>query len=89
MFGCRSQCVFFMFMCMYVDAYVTQVYWMLHPFDLRELSHRARFISAVINLARWFTLMTKQLPDRRFRVKLLEPLERANGVMITFQAGHR
>ncbi|KAL3142536.1 hypothetical protein ABBQ38_002858 [Trebouxia sp. C0009 RCD-2024] len=31
--------------------------------------------------------MTKQLPDRRFRVKFFEPWERANGVTITFQAG--
>jgi len=89
MFGCRSQCVYFMSTCMYVDVYIAQVYWMLHSFDMREPSHRARFIFAVINLVRWFTLMTKQLPDRRFRVKLLEPWERANGVTITFQAGHR
>ena len=57
--------VCFMFTCMYVDAYVAQVYWMLHAFDMREPSHRARFIFAVINLARWFTLMTKHLPDGR------------------------
>ena len=66
-----------------------QVHWMPNPFDMRVPSHRARFIFAVINLVRWFTLMTKQLPDRRFRVKLLEPWERANGVTITFQAGGR
>ncbi|KAL3148601.1 hypothetical protein ABBQ38_014029 [Trebouxia sp. C0009 RCD-2024] len=66
-----------------------KVHWMLNPFDMRVPSQRARFIFAVINLARWFTLMTKQLPDRRFRVKLLEPWERANGVTITFQAGGR
>ena len=68
---------------------LAQVHWMLNPFDMRVPSQRARFIFAVINLARWFTLMTKQLPDRRFRVKLLEPWERANGVTITFQAGGR
>lgn len=62
---------------------------MANSFDLRHPSHRARFIFAVINLARWFTLVAKQLPDRRFRVKLLDPWQRPNGVTITFQAGRR
>ncbi len=72
----------------YVCAFVAKVHWMLNPYNMQEPLQRAGFIFAVINLARWFTLMTKYLPDRRFRVKLLEPWERGN-VTITFQAGHR
>lgn len=68
---------------------LAQVHWMAYSFDLCLPSHRARFVFAIINLVRWFTLMAKQLPDKRFRVKLLDPWQRPNAVTITFQAGRR
>lgn len=62
---------------------------MLHAFDMLQPTQRAKFISVAINLVRFFTLMAKQLPDRRFQVKLLDVWERPNGVLITFQPGNR
>ena len=62
---------------------------MQHPFDMTIAPHRALFVFAVVNLVRWFTLMAKGLPEKRFRIQLLEAWRRSSHVTITFQPGNR
>ena len=45
---------------------------MQQTFDMMHASQRALFVFAVVILLRWFTLMAKGLPDKRFRIQLLE-----------------
>ena len=62
---------------------------MQHTFDMSLAAHRALFVFAVVNLLRWFMLMAKGLPERRFRIQLLETWRRSSHVTITFQPGGR
>jgi hypothetical protein len=62
---------------------------MQQPFDMMLAPHRALFVFAVLNLLRWFTLMAKGLPQKRFRIQLLETWRRSSHVTITFQPGGR
>ncbi|DBB11525.1 TPA: hypothetical protein ACH3X3_006927 [Trebouxia sp. C0006] len=68
---------------------VGKVTWMQQPFDMMLAPHRALFVFAVLNLLRWFTLMAKGLPQKRFRIQLLETWRRSSHVTITFQPGGR
>lgn len=62
---------------------------MQQTFDMTVAPHRALFVFVGVNLLRWFTLMAKGLPDKRFRIQLLETWRRSSHVTITFQPGGR
>ncbi|KAL0056409.1 hypothetical protein WJX82_011028 [Trebouxia sp. C0006] len=68
---------------------IGKVTWMQQTFDMAVASHRALLVFVVVNLLRWFTLMAKALPEKRFRIQLLETWRRSSHVTITFQPGGR